>query len=219
MRRGCYLTKALQLTDQLLSATLMRCSMMFVRKCAWTVYGRDIGGQSMELDKRTALRIKTMVDSGLIWYRHVHPWADQIIEREEQPPAWLLDVTVQRYTPAMSGCIGAYVYSEPFQTFSGGEVDAEHLACLFIRYERGEISWATFLRAAGEFADGANGDWLCEDFYEMLTSLEDAEYSTNITAEQASRVRDRLAIALKTMEPLYREFLGYFRRALAQGSA
>ena len=173
----------------------------------------------MELDKRTALRIKTMVDSGLIWYRHVHPWADQIIEREEHPPAWLLDVTVQRYTPKMSECIGAYVYSEPFQAFPPGEVDAEHLACLFIRHERGEISWATFLRAAGEFADGASGEWPCEDFYEMLTSLEDAEYSTDIAADQASGVGDRLAIALETMKPLYREFLAEFRRSVAQGAA
>jgi hypothetical protein len=180
-----------------------------------------LGSPAMELrlDKRTALRIKTMVDSGLIWYRHVHPWADQIIEREEQPPAWLLDVTVQRYTPKMSECIGAYVHSEPFQAFPSSEVDAEHLACLFIRHERGEISWATFLRAAGEFADGANGDWLCEDFYEMLTSLEDVEYSTNVAADQRPRVRDRLAVPLGTIEPLYREFLGHFRRVLAQGAA
>ena len=173
----------------------------------------------MEIDKRTALRIKTMVDSGLIWYRHVHPWADQIIEREEQPPAWLLDATVQKYTPKMSECIGAYVYSEPFQAFPSSEVDAEHLACLFIRHERGEISWAAFLKAAGEYADGANGAWLCEDFYEMLTVLEDAEYSTDVIANQRPIVRARLAVPLGIIEPLYREFLGHFRRGLGRGAA
>jgi len=37
------------------------------------------------------------------------------------------------------------------------EMDDEHLSSLYLRFERRELSWATFLDLAGRYSDNAQG--------------------------------------------------------------
>ena len=37
-------------------------------------------------DKKFARQIATMIESGLIWYQHYYPWADEIIVALDNPP-------------------------------------------------------------------------------------------------------------------------------------
>jgi hypothetical protein len=106
----------------------------------------DTNLQSDRHSKRFALRIATMIDARLIWYKHYFRWADRLIAELDDPPNWLLEIATIKYYPDAVAAINRFVYSEPFESFDGEQCAAEHVACLFLRYQSGAISWATFLR-------------------------------------------------------------------------
>jgi hypothetical protein len=153
--------------------------------------------------KLEARRLATMVESRLIGYRHYFPWADRVIADSDEPPAWIINLAAIRYY--------AFVHSEPFEHFNEQERSDQYVACLFLRYRRGEISWATFLNDAGSVTDAANGPRECEYFYLMLNDLEDREFSKDVEAAQAEKVEREFEAALATIRPLYEDFVAYFR--------
>lgn len=126
--------------------------------------------------KREALYILEMVEAELIDFSYIHPWADQIIAALNVAPAWLCELAVESYRGGVSKILCEYPCSEPFEAPPDG-LEKFHVACLWIRYERRELSWATFLRSAGEILDAANGDWDCETPYHFLNVHEDAYFS------------------------------------------
>src|SRR5579862_9418021 len=104
-------------------------------------------------DKRFARRLSTMIEAGLIDCRHFARWVDEMILASGKPPFWLLEIASIKYSPDAVAAINRFVFSEPFQDFSSTNDD--YLACLFLRHQRGEIAWATFLDLAGHYCDQA----------------------------------------------------------------
>ncbi|MHC4177811.1 MAG: hypothetical protein ACYSWU_09905 [Planctomycetota bacterium] len=127
-----------------------------------------------------------MVESGLVDFSYTHPWADQIIEELDVAPPWLSDLATKRYQGDQAKALREYVFSEPFEA---GPPDLEkfHVACLWLRYERRELSWASLLRVVGDYLDGAGGDWDCETPYHYLNMHEDAYFSMD--SELSTRER------------------------------
>lgn len=76
-------------------------------------------------------------------------------------------------------------------------MDRFHFACLYLRYQRRELSWATFLDLAGRFADQADSEIPCEFFFEMLNALEDAEFSSALEESQKKLVLNELGDAVE----------------------
>ena len=144
-----------------------------------------------------------MVDAGLITYKEVQPWAESALTAVEHPPVWLCDLVTRTYSPEVSESLGELLYSEPFESCDRGEADEDHLASLYLRYERGELSWAVFLDLAGRYADGADGTWECEEFFEFLNVLEDADFSAAVERDQREGVRSKLSPAIARIRPLY----------------
>jgi hypothetical protein len=167
------------------------------------------------LDRKFALRIVTMIESRLIWYKHYYGWADEIIMAMERPPYWILEIATVKYFPQAAAIVREFVYSEPFETFDYEEYTDEYIACLFLRYRHGAISWATFLNEAGAFTDAHNGERYCEDFYDNLNILEDNEYSKKIEQSQREEIETEFATAISTINTFYLGFLEYFRRYVA----
>jgi hypothetical protein len=169
-------------------------------------------------DKRFALRLATMVESRLIWYEHFAPWADELIMKLEAPPHWLLELSTTRYQPDAAGIIRDYAHSPPFESDDANDRNArtdEYVACLFLRYQRGELSWATFLRETGDSLDSANGRRACEDFYSLLTELEHHEYAKELEHTQRAEFEREFQGAIERIDAVYRVFVGYFRRFVA----
>jgi hypothetical protein len=108
-----------------------------------------------------------MLDAGLI-SRELQSWAESLLASISSPPQWLCDVAFQKYSPDVSKSLGEYVWSQPFESVDYSEADDEHLASLYLRFERRELSWATFLDLAGRYTDNADRGWVCEEFYELL---------------------------------------------------
>ncbi len=126
--------------------------------------------------KQECFYILEMIESNLIDYSYTNPWADQIIEKLDIAPAWLGDIATNKYQDDQKKALREYVYSEPFETGPEG-LEKFHVGCLWIRYERRELSWATLLDLIGRYLDTAGIDWECETPFHYLNMHEDAYFS------------------------------------------
>lgn len=158
-----------------------------------------------KIAKRFARTLMLAIDADCITYRHYIPWADRMIQRLAQPPLWICDLSVKKYKPDALDTVGEYVWSEPFEQFT--DEDSEYIGFLFIRYQRHELSWATFLNEAGRRTDALNGNIDCEYFYLMLNELEEKEFGPEIEQRQVSAVKIRLGSSIENTKRFYDDFL------------
>ena len=107
------------------------------------------------------------------------------------------------YSPDVSKALGEYVWSEPFESVDQAELEDEYLSCLYLRHERHELSWATFLDLAGRYTDNANGAWQCEDFFQILNELEESDFSQATEMRQRDDIALKLQAAIERVRPLY----------------
>lgn len=168
--------------------------------------------QSDVYSKRFALRVSTMINARLIWFKHYYSWADDLIAELDDPPTWLLEIATIKYYPDALAAISAFAYSEPFEALDPDQFADEYIACLFLRYQSGAVSWATFLENAGSYIDGNGGRRDCEYFYLFLNELEDSEYAGDVESRQRGIVESEFSLAVSTIRPLYNMFMKYFRQ-------
>lgn len=128
--------------------------------------------------------ILCMMRTSLIDFSYTHPWADELILSIDSPPPWLCDIAVEKYHGNQIEALQAFVYSGPFEA-PPPDLEKFAVACLWLRYERRELSWATFLRMAGELLDSASADWDCETPYHYLNLYEDAYFTKE--AEESTK--------------------------------
>jgi hypothetical protein len=128
--------------------------------------------------KQECCYILEMLEAKLIDSSYTQPWAEQLIEETDVPPAWLCDLAIKTYTGHQKDALRGYISSEPFEE-APGDLEKFYLACLWLRYERRELSWATFLDLAGEHLDCVAGNWDCETPYHYLNMHEDAYFSVD----------------------------------------
>ena len=157
--------------------------------------------------KRECFYILEMLESDLVDSSYLHPWADGIIAGLESAPLWLGQLAMKKYKGDLAAALREYIFSEPFEPWPEG-LEKFHVACVWLRYERRELSWATFLRLAGEYLDAASGDWDCETPYHYLNLHED-DYFTKDSEEETKRdylsdqdLRPWIALANEKFEPV-----------------
>lgn len=130
--------------------------------------------------------ILEMVESDLINFSYTHPWAEQIIEEVDVAPSWLCDLATKKYQGDQAKALREYLFSEPHGE-APPDLDKFHIACLWLRYERRELSWATFLTLTGEYLDTVDGDWACETAYRYLNLFDDAYFSVDSEMDTKQR--------------------------------
>jgi hypothetical protein len=160
---------------------------------------------TLEVNRSTVRRLQTMADADLITYKELQPWAESVLRSLEKPPNWLCNIATQTYGPDVLKSLGEYVWSEPFEAGDRAEVDDEYLGSLYLRFERHELSWASFLDLAGKYADRVDGAWICEEFFHMLNELEEADFSATIAREQQVSIESKLRAAIGRIRPVYEE--------------
>lgn len=168
------------------------------------------------LSKGFAARLGVMLRSSLINHKHYGLWCEDIIESEEQPPDWVLELAWTAYQPEAIKIVEAYAFSDPFLDFGVWSLNDFYLACLFVRYRMRHISWATFLLSAGAHSDGNECCLDCEYFYARLNELEDHGYSMDVERRQSGRVHGELEGLIGECECLYRYFEDYFQRYITK---
>ena len=126
--------------------------------------------------KQDGFYILEMIETSLIDYRYTQPWADELIMAVHLPPSWLCDLATKKYRGDQSNAVREFVFSEPFEA-APAELEKFAVACLWLRYERRELSWATFLQMAGDLLDAANANWDCGTPYHYLNVYEDVYFT------------------------------------------
>ncbi|WP_444902855.1 hypothetical protein ACJJIU_13090 [Microbulbifer sp. CnH-101-E] len=164
------------------------------------------------ITKREAVSLATMLDAGLICYKHYMCWADERILLEDEPELWILELAATKHTETAIGHLNTYAYSEPFESFDSEKCNDEFVAAQWLRYKRNEISWATFLLECGDHTDGNYAREDCEYFYYMLNDIEDTEYSESLEEKQSSEVFKRFSDIIHEIENKYHEFLPYLEK-------
>ena len=137
-------------------------------------------------------------------YRDTIPWADAMIERLDRPPLWICDLSTIKYRPDALKVIRDFLDAEPFEKIHTAA--DEYLGFLWIRYDRRELSWATFLAEAGQYADGPGCGIECEYFYAMLNELEEADFDSEVETRQREKVRQRLDETISRTRKFYEAF-------------
>jgi len=167
----------------------------------------------LELNKQFARKLGIMIESGLIWYKHYFLFCDEVIEKLDKPPYWIIELATTTYTGDAIKIVNTYAFSEPFENFSNSLYDL-YVGCLYIRYERKQISWASFLNKSGDFADGSGYFALkqgCDFFYTMLNDYEDNECSSDLEDKQVVTVKEEFENEISEVRNLYKPFIEYFR--------
>lgn len=162
------------------------------------------------LNKEVAHKIGIMIFSRLIWYKHYYPWCDEIIEKEENPPYWIIELATTKYIPTAVSIINSYVYSELKDIFNS--THEYYIACLILKYERSELSWATFLESSGIYTDGNAAKVDCEYFYYMLNDFENSEYDRSIEIIQRENVYKEFEFEIEEIRYYYEKFKKYFKQ-------
>lgn len=109
----------------------------------WPIYELIPKGLRLNYSKNFAARLLVMVETKLLTNKHTQPWSDSIINETTAPPPWILDLSLASSKSNVESVVGDFAYSPPFEPLTLD--DNFHIACLFLRYKRRELSWATFL--------------------------------------------------------------------------
>lgn len=158
------------------------------------------------LDQTGAMRLWELIDSGLVDGKAAVLWADaQIADHSGLAPAWLVEIALAKHAPAMLAELRAFAYGSHQQP-DYRMLESYHVGCLFERYTRGELSWASFLRLAGENADSRDLGVPCEYFYEMLNEIEELEFSLEGETRQRVLVRQRFGEMIGMVQRDYLQF-------------
>lgn len=165
-----------------------------------------------DLNRQFARKMGIMLESRLIWYKHYFLFCDEVIENMDKPPYWIIELATKKYIGDAVKIVNTFASSEPFETYPDSLYDF-YVGCLFLRYERKELSWASFLKESGDFADGTKAvKHECEFFYYMLNDYEDSEYSIDLEFKQVEIIKNEFKNELYEARSFYAPFVDYFRK-------
>lgn len=164
-----------------------------------------------DLTKSEAVTLSTMVEAKLLWYKHLIPWADEIIKKTDECDDWVYELSLKKYSGDIVKALNRFAFSEPFERFDDFGSSDEFVAAQFIRYEIGAISWARFLTESGGCNDGTPGKNDCEHFYYMLNDLEDSKYDKNLELKQAAIISAEYLREIEKIKNVYDKYTRYYR--------
>lgn len=167
----------------------------------------------IELTKEFACTLGVMLGSKLIWYKHFQLFCDDIILEYAKPPYWIIELAAVRYQGTAIEIVNKYIRSEPFITHYNSKHYDQYIACLYIKYARRELSWASLLLEAGQYADGCEAvKEPCEYFYELLTEYEAEEFDIELEHKQKEEIQDKFRIEIDEVQEIYDVFRVYFKQ-------
>jgi hypothetical protein len=140
------------------------------------------------LSPQLASRLGVMIEASLLTYREYIPWADALIAELSLAPGWLCDLAVTKYRPRAAELVNKFANSDSSCGMSLDDRTDEYVACLCLRYERRELSWATFLELAGNQADASGGKHACEFFDGLLNQYKESRFAEAVEHQQRERV-------------------------------
>lgn len=160
-----------------------------------------------------ACKLSIMLESKLIWYKHFQPFCDDIILAYTKPPYWIIELAAVRYQGSAIEIVNKYIHSEPFVEDYRNSLFDQYIACLYIKYDRREISWASFLLGSGQYSDHNQAvKEPCEYFFELLNEYEAEEFNIELEYKQREEIQDKFRNEIIEMQAMYDVFREYFKQ-------
>lgn len=167
----------------------------------------------IEPNKELAGKLSIMLDSKLIWYKHFQLFCDEIIDEYQKPPYWIIELAMVRFQGSAIEIVNKYLNSEPFFDFYKSDLSDQYIACLYLKYDRRELSWASFLMSSGEYADSNQAvKEPCEYFFDLLNEYEDSEFHMDLEYKQKEEIQNKFLQEIKEIQSVYDVFKGYYRQ-------
>jgi len=167
----------------------------------------------IQLNKEFACKLSIMLESKLIWYKHFQLLCDEIIDKCTKPPYWIIELAAVRFQGSAIEIVNKYINSEPFINRYNSKLFNQYIACLYLKYNRREISWASFLSFSGEYADNCEAvKEPCEYFYDLLNKYEDSEFNIELEHKQKREIQSKFLDEIKEMQVVYEIFKDSFRQ-------
>lgn len=167
----------------------------------------------LQLTPSFTYQLLIMLETKLIWYKHYRLFCDEVILAYDKPPYWAIELASVTYQGKAIEAVRSFIHSEQLSAGEPTGLADQYVACLYLKYERSEISWASFLLEAGRYADQC--EWVkepCEYFYELLNYLEDGEFNLDVERQQREEVRPRFAKEIEEIRKIYEVFRDYYRQ-------
>jgi hypothetical protein len=99
-------------------------------------------------------------------------WADNCIERLDEPPLWVLDLAMQKTHQAAFAVLQPARWRLDKRVWEKVDSTGMIIGFLFLRFERGDVSMLDLLLKAGEISDCANYEVGCETFYLLANEID-----------------------------------------------
>lgn len=127
----------------------------------------------ISIDRTFAIKLSIMIRSQLIDYQYYYPFCDAIIEKNDKTPYWIIELSMTK-DPEIAGSIALlYASLDACEEFDIHYKCNLYIACLYVKYVEGHLSWSSFLVKAGMYTDGmpyANENY--DYFFNQLNVLE-----------------------------------------------
>jgi len=167
----------------------------------------------LQPNKELACKLSIMLDSKLIWYKHYQLFCDDVILELTKPPYWIIELSIVRFQGSAIEIVNKYINSEPFIDYYNSELFDQYIACLYLKYDRREISWASFLLSSGQYADNCQSvKENCEYFYELLNEYEDSEFNIDLEYKQKEEIQNKFSEEIIEIKAIYDVFRDYYKQ-------
>jgi len=132
--------------------------------------------------------------------QHITPdkwiaWADRQIATIDQPPDWILDLSLARDYSAAWNAIWEIIEADP--ELARSELDEAALGLIALQYFEGQIDFPSFLQRAGDHTDPSGCSTDCEYFYHHLNRFEAAPDRQRYEDQSAEEIRQYLKEAIE----------------------
>ncbi len=90
----------------------------------------------------------SIISVGLIKSSDYIPWCDDIILREDNPPEFIMDMSLLKDEDAAAKRLVSEAYENVSESYSLVEIGFYEICASFLMYQSEEIDWEEFLRSA-----------------------------------------------------------------------
>lgn len=140
-------------------------------------------------------------------------FCDEIIDKYTKPPYWIIELATVRFQASAIEIVDKYINSDPFMDLYNSELFDQYIACLYLKYDRRELSWASFLFMSGEYADHCESvKESCEYFYDLLSEYENSEFNIELEYKQKEEIQSKFLKEIEEIQVLYEMFKDYFKQ-------
>lgn len=143
----------------------------------------------ISIDPIFAIRLSIMIRSELIDYQYYYSFCDEIIEKNDKTPYWIIELSMTKDPEIAGGIALSYASLDTSEEFDTHYQCNLYIACLYVKYVEGHLSWSSFLVNAGMYTDDmpyANENY--DYFFNQLNILEKNKHHTLVLEQQRQEI-------------------------------